>query len=39
VRRRSEAFNVFLGGIINGYKKNKRIQLNAKAKNAEIPGA
>jgi len=38
--RRSEAFNVFLGGIMADYKKHKRIQLNAKAQQGpQIPGA
>ena len=38
-QRRDEAFSVFMSGIINDYKKDKRIQMSAKAKNAEIPGA
>ncbi|MGA3262745.1 MAG: peptidylprolyl isomerase [Terracidiphilus sp.] len=37
--RRSEAFTVFISGIMSDYRKNKRIQLNAKAKNPGIPGA
>jgi peptidyl-prolyl cis-trans isomerase D len=38
--RRSEAFNVFLSGIMADYKKNKRIAYNAKAQEGpKIPGA
>jgi peptidyl-prolyl cis-trans isomerase D len=38
-QRRSEAFNVFLGGIMDDYKKNKRIRMNAKAQQGPpIPG-
>ena len=38
-QRRSEAFNVFLSGIMADYKKHKRIQLNAKAQQGpQIPG-
>ena len=37
-QRRSEAFNVFLSGIMNDYKKNNRIRMNAKAKGPAIPG-
>jgi peptidyl-prolyl cis-trans isomerase D len=38
-QRRSEAFNVFLSGIMNDYKKNKRIRMNAKAQQGPaIPG-
>jgi peptidyl-prolyl cis-trans isomerase D len=39
-QRRSEAFAVFLSGIMDDYKKNKRIRYNAKAQQApQIPGA
>ena len=38
-QRRSDAFNVFLTGIMNDYDKNKRIRLNAKAQQGpQIPG-
>jgi len=38
--RRQEAFSVFLSGVLNDYKKSKRIQINAKAKQGPlIPGA
>ena len=38
-QRRSEAFNVFLSGVMNDYKKNKRIRMNAKAQQGpQIPG-
>ena len=38
-QRRSEAFNVFLSGIMADYKKNNRIRLNAKAQQGpQIPG-
>jgi peptidyl-prolyl cis-trans isomerase D len=38
-QRRSDAFNVFLGGIMDEYKKNKRIVMNAKAQQGPvIPG-
>jgi peptidyl-prolyl cis-trans isomerase D len=37
--RRSEAFSVFMSGVLGDYKKHKRIQLNAKAKTTEVPGA
>jgi peptidyl-prolyl cis-trans isomerase D len=38
--RRSEAFGVFLSGIMDDYKKNKRIRYNAKAQQPPpIPGA
>ncbi|MDR3749993.1 MAG: peptidylprolyl isomerase [Terracidiphilus sp.] len=35
--RRSEAFNVFLSGILDNYKKHNRIRLAAKAKSPDIP--
>jgi peptidyl-prolyl cis-trans isomerase D len=38
-QRRSDAFNVFLGNIMADYKKNNRVQLNAKAQQGpQIPG-
>ena len=38
--RLSEAFNVFMSGVMADYKKNKRIVLNAKAQEGpKIPGA
>jgi peptidyl-prolyl cis-trans isomerase D len=38
-QRRSEAFNVFLTGIMSDYEKNKRIRMNAKAQQGpQIPG-
>jgi peptidyl-prolyl cis-trans isomerase D len=38
-QRRSDAFNIFLTGIMNDYQKNKRIRLNAKAQQGpQIPG-
>ena len=36
--RRSNVFNVFMSGIMSEYTKNKRIQLNSKAKTPGIPG-
>jgi peptidyl-prolyl cis-trans isomerase D len=39
-QRRSEAFSVFLSGIMDDYKKNKRIRTNPKAQQApQSPGA
>jgi peptidyl-prolyl cis-trans isomerase D len=37
--KRSQAFSVFMGGIMDDYKKNKRIRMNAKAQSPVIPGA
>ncbi|HXR39103.1 MAG TPA: peptidyl-prolyl cis-trans isomerase [Terracidiphilus sp.] len=38
-QRRSDAFNVFLSGIMADYKKNKRIRMNPKAQQGpQIPG-
>jgi peptidyl-prolyl cis-trans isomerase D len=37
-QRRENVFNVFMSGIISEYTKNKRIQLNSKAKAPGIPG-
>jgi len=36
--RRSEAFNVFMGGVMADYKKHNRIRMNAKAKSPQVPG-
>jgi peptidyl-prolyl cis-trans isomerase D len=37
--RRSEAFNVFMSGVMDDYKKNKRIRYNAKAQpGPQVPG-
>jgi len=33
-QRRQEAFSVFLGGVMDDYKKNKRIRMAAKPKTA-----
>jgi peptidyl-prolyl cis-trans isomerase D len=38
LERRNEAFNVFMSGVLNDYKKHKRIQLNAKAASKETSG-
>jgi peptidyl-prolyl cis-trans isomerase D len=38
-QRRSDAFNVFLGGLMDEYKKHNRIRYNPKAQNPEVPGA
>jgi peptidyl-prolyl cis-trans isomerase D len=37
-QRRAEAFNVFMGGVLDDYKKHNRIRMNAKAKNPTLPG-
>jgi peptidyl-prolyl cis-trans isomerase D len=37
-QRRAEAFNVFMGGVLDDYKKHNRIRLNAKAKSPNTPG-
>ncbi len=37
--RQSEAFSVFMGEIMSNYTKNKRIQMNTKAKGPGVPGA
>jgi len=37
--KRSQAFNVFMSGIMDDYKKHNRIRLNAKAQSPVIPGA
>jgi len=36
--RRSEAFQLFLGSIMDDYKKHKRIIVNAKNKGPQLPG-
>ncbi len=36
--RRAEAFNVFMSGVLDDYKKHNRIRMNAKAQEAEVPG-
>jgi peptidyl-prolyl cis-trans isomerase D len=36
--KRGEAFNVFLGGVMDDYKKHGRIQVNAKAAGPQAPG-
>jgi peptidyl-prolyl cis-trans isomerase D len=37
-QRRSEAFNVFLSGILDDYKKHNRIRLNSKPQGPTVPG-
>jgi peptidyl-prolyl cis-trans isomerase D len=38
-QRRQDAFGVFMSGIMADYKKNKRIQMNAKAQQGpQLPG-
>jgi peptidyl-prolyl cis-trans isomerase D len=37
-QRRQEAFSVFLSSVMDDYKKQGRIRVNAKAQGAEIPG-
>ena len=36
--RRGDAFNVFMSGVLDDYKKHNRIRLNTKAKNPSLPG-
>lgn len=36
--RRAEAFNIFMNGVLDNYKKHNLIQLNAKAKSPSLPG-
>jgi peptidyl-prolyl cis-trans isomerase D len=36
--RRSDAFSIFMSGIMDDYKKHNRIRLNAKAQGPEAPG-
>ncbi|MGD0801562.1 MAG: peptidylprolyl isomerase [Terracidiphilus sp.] len=38
-QRRGEAFNIFLGTIMDDYKKHNRIKMSAKAKGAEVPAS
>jgi peptidyl-prolyl cis-trans isomerase D len=37
-QRRSDAFGVFMSGVMDDYRKHNRIRLNPKAQNPEIPG-
>jgi peptidyl-prolyl cis-trans isomerase D len=37
--KRSQAFSVFMSGILDDYKKHKRIRVNAKAQGPAVPGA
>jgi peptidyl-prolyl cis-trans isomerase D len=37
-QRRSEAFQVFASGIIDDYRKHRRVLYNAKAENTRLPG-
>jgi peptidyl-prolyl cis-trans isomerase D len=36
--KRSQAFGVFMSGILDDYKKHNRIRVSAKAKTPEVPG-
>jgi len=36
--RRSEAFSVFLSGVMDEYKKSKRIMMNKQAAEPPVPG-
>jgi peptidyl-prolyl cis-trans isomerase D len=36
--RRSEAFNMFMNGVLDDYKKHNRIRMNTKTKNPSLPG-
>jgi len=36
--RRGDAFNVFMSGVLDDYKKHNRIRLNTKAKDPSLPG-
>ncbi|HUV68340.1 MAG TPA: peptidylprolyl isomerase [Terracidiphilus sp.] len=36
--RRAEAFNIFMNGVLDNYKKHNLIQFNAKAKSPSLPG-
>jgi len=38
-QRQSDAFSVFLSGVMDEYKKQGRIRVNAKAQGPGIPGA
>jgi peptidyl-prolyl cis-trans isomerase D len=37
-QRRGEAFQVFASGIIDDYKKHRRVLFNSKARNPQLPG-
>jgi len=37
-QRRQEAFSVFMSGVMDSYKKNKQIRMNAKEKGPQLPG-
>ena len=37
-QRRSEAFSIFMSGVLDDYKKHNRIRMNAKAKSPTLPG-
>jgi peptidyl-prolyl cis-trans isomerase D len=37
-QHRSEAFNIFMSGVLDDYKKHNRIRMNAKAKSPTLPG-
>jgi peptidyl-prolyl cis-trans isomerase D len=37
-QRQDEAFNVFMGGVLDYYKKHNLIRMNAKPKNPQLPG-
>ena len=37
-QRRAEAFNVFMSGVLDDYKKHNRIRMNAKAQTAAAAG-
>jgi peptidyl-prolyl cis-trans isomerase D len=36
--RRSDAFSIFLSGVMDDYKKHKQIQMNAKNQGPQLPG-
>jgi len=36
--KRSQAFSVFMSGVLDDYKKHNRIRMSAKAKTPEVPG-
>ena len=37
-QHRSEAFSIFVSGVLDDYKKHNRIRMNAKAKSPTLPG-
>jgi peptidyl-prolyl cis-trans isomerase D len=37
-QRRGEAFQVFASGIIDDYKKHRRVLFNGKTRNPQLPG-